>query len=132
MVLVVSLAGFAACKAEEVPTEVAELEERIAELEAGPVTLEVYNPTGAFEVAELHAPRLDTLAGKTICELSNGSWQAHRAFLLIRELLLQQFPDATIVPYTEFPTGIGPIDTDETAKMLKEKGCQAAIVGNAG
>lgn len=103
-----------------------------APVAAGPVTLEVYDPSGAIEVTQVHAPRLDTLAGKTICEFSNGSWQATRTFPLIRELLQNQFPDATIVPYSEFPTGIGPIDTDEAAQMLLDRGCQAAIVGNAG
>jgi hypothetical protein len=45
---------------------------------ADPVRLEVYDPTGATEVTELHAPRLKTLAGKTICELWNDSWEGDR------------------------------------------------------
>ena len=55
--------------------------------EAGPVTLELYDPSGAFEVVALHTPRLDTLEGKTICEISNGSWEDERTFPLILSLI---------------------------------------------
>ena len=48
--------------------------------------MEVFDPTGAMEITETHAPRLDTLAGKTIAELSNDSWQAHRVLPEIRRL----------------------------------------------
>ncbi len=40
------------------------------------VTLEVHNPTGAVEMALLHASRLDSPEGKTICELSDVSSEA--------------------------------------------------------
>lgn len=99
---------------------------------AGRVTLELYDPSGALEAPERHAPRLDTLAGKTICELSNGVWEAERTFPAFRELLQRQFPDARIVPYTEFPIGNNQIDVDEIVELLKQKGCQAVISGNAG
>jgi hypothetical protein len=98
----------------------------------GPVTLKVYDPTGAIEVTQLHARRLDDLNGRTICELSNGSWEDNRTFPVIRELLQRQFSTAKIVPYTEFPVGNVQIDVDTTADLVKKKGCQAAIVGNAG
>jgi hypothetical protein len=97
-----------------------------------PLALEVYNPTGAFEITQLHAARLGDLNGKTICELSNDSWQAHRTFPALRELLQRKYPTAKIVPFTEFPQGNTGIDDDKTADLLKQKGCQAAIVGNAG
>ncbi|MBI2853360.1 MAG: hypothetical protein HYX87_00380 [Chloroflexi bacterium] len=95
------------------------------------VTLEVYNPTGATEKTQRHAPRLDTLEGKTICELVNGSWQVQRTFPLIRQLLQKRFPSAKFIPYTEFPSGQD-IDSDRTADILVEKGCQGVILGNAG
>ena len=97
--------------------------------------LEVLNPTGATERTSLHAPRLDTLEGKTICELSNDSWQAHRTFPLVRELLSKRFPTLKIVPCTELPFGRGGfegIDTDEAADFIAEKGYQGVIIGNAG
>ncbi len=98
-------------------------------------SLEVFNPTCATETTILHAPRLDALEGKTICELSNDSWQAHRTFPLVRELLSKRFPTLNIIPYTEFPIGTsGPnsIDSDKAIDLLLEKGCQGAIIGNAG
>ena len=95
-------------------------------------TLEVYDPTGAVEVNQLYAPRLANLSGKTICELANGSWGYDRSFPIIGELLQKRFPDVKIIPYTEFPVGSIQIDSEETANLLKKKGCQAVITGNAG
>ncbi len=97
----------------------------------GPVTLTVYNPTGATEITYLHAPRVDTLAGKTICEISDNAWEHTRTFPLIRELLQKQFPTAKIIPYTEFPGGSNLIDNKEIVDRVKEKGCEAVVVGNA-
>ncbi len=97
-----------------------------------PVTLEVYDPTGAIEVTQLHAPRLPDLHGKTICEVSNAGWEAHRTFPLIRELLQQQFPTAKIIPFTEFPSGTNEIQTKKTIDALKKVKCDAVITGNAG
>jgi len=100
--------------------------------EAGPVTLELFDPSGAFEVVDMHAPRLESLEGKTICEISNGSWEDERTFPLIRELLQEQFPTATFVPYTEFPVGTAEIQEPGLDELAMSKGCDAAIVGNAG
>lgn len=97
---------------------------------AGPVTLQVYDPTGAFEITQLFAPRLADLNGKTICEAWHDKWEAHRTFPVIRDLLQRQFPTAKIIPYTEFPDVYG--DLDLLTKLAKQKGCQAVIVGNAG
>ena len=96
------------------------------------VELKLYNPTGAREVTTLFAPRLDTLAGKTICELSNNGWQAHRTFPLVRELLKRQFPTAKIIPHTEFPSGTTDIQTKKAIDAIKKAGCDAVITGNAG
>ena len=105
----------------------------------GPVTLEVYDPTGASEVTQLLAKRLDTLEGKTICELSGDAWEPKRTFPVIRGLLQKKYPTAKIIPYTEFPHGmvsgggyVFEIDSDRVAAQVKERGCQAVIVGNAG
>lgn len=98
----------------------------------GAVLLEVSDPTGAIEVNELHAPRLADLNGKTICELSNGSWGHERTFPLIRKLLQKRFPNIEIIPYTEFPVGSFSIDVENIGNIVKEKGGQAVILGNAG
>jgi len=107
---------------------------------AEPVTFQLYDPSGAFEVTQAFAPRLNDLNGKTVCELSDGQWEDARTFPLIRSLLQGLYPTLKILPYTEFPQDMAggataggfAIDQDSTANMVKEKGCQAAIVGNAG
>ena len=96
------------------------------------VTLKVYNPTGTIETTQLHAPRLDTLAGKTICELSNDRWEYNRIFPVVRELLQKQFPTAKILPYTEVIWLRPKIENlEHVSKVVKEKGCQAVITGMA-
>ena len=102
-----------------------------AALTADPSILEFYDPTGAMEITEVHAPRLDTLEGKTICELSNDTWQAHRVLPEIRRLLQERFPTAKFIPYTEFPTGNEGIDTEKAAELVARAGAHAVIIGNA-
>ena len=100
---------------------------------ADPVTLEVLDPTGAIEVTNLFAARVADLNGKTICELSNDSWEANRTFPAIRELLNRQYPTAKIIPYTEFAYGNVQLESaKDIGDIAVKKGCQAAIVGNAG
>lgn len=99
-------------------------------IQNSPPFVEVYDPTGAIEATESHAPRLEGLNGKTICELSDRVWEDNRTFPLIRELLQKRFSDMEIVPYTQFPNVYG-IKDDVLIKALKEKGCDAVIVGNA-
>ncbi|MFC2001947.1 hypothetical protein ACFLUZ_05565 [Chloroflexota bacterium] len=95
------------------------------------VILEVYDPTGRVEVTQVHAPRLDTLEGKTICELSSEQWGTWRTFPEIRKHLQELFPTATFIPYTEFPKGTAGIDSNNIADIVAEKGCDAVIIGNA-
>ena len=99
-------------------------------LAAEPARLEVYDPSGAFEITQLFAPRLGDLHGKTICEVSDGMWQDYRTFPLIRELIQRQFPTAKIVPFSEFPNAYD--ESGAISDVVKKKGCQAAILGNAG
>ncbi len=94
------------------------------------VSIEVYDPTGTIEVTECHAPRLADLSGKTVCELSDRVWEDYRTFPLIQELLQRRFPNAKIIPYSEFPSAYG-VEGDVLRKVIKEKGCDAVIVGNA-
>ena len=100
------------------------------------VTLEVYDPTGASEVTSLHSSRLDTLEGKTICEVSQEpdgqSWEARRTFPVIRELLKKRFPNIKIIPHSQFPDKPGTAEFNGgIAKVGLENGCQGFIVGNA-
>ena len=93
--------------------------------------MEVYNPAGCIETGNLHAPRLDSLSSKTICELPYGQWEDHRTFPVFRELLQKRFPDAKIIPCTEFPSFVGK-EMDVIAGLVKEKGCDCVIIGNCG
>ncbi len=99
--------------------------------QAGAVTLQVYDPGGAFEVTQLFAPRLADLSGKTICMSSNNLWEAQRTLPLIKELLQKQYPTAKFIPYTEFNLS-GEMTDAEVSKALKATGCDAVIFGNAG
>ncbi len=94
-------------------------------------TLEVFDPSGATEVTHLHAPRLDSLEGKTIALLSNDMWQTHRMFPMLREMLEARNKNIHVIPETEFPMGTTAIDMDETADLFVERGVDAVIVGNA-
>jgi len=98
----------------------------------GSVTLKVYDPTGALETTLLHAPRLDTLAGKTICELSNASWEFDRIFPAIRETLQNRFPTARFLPYADvIPVRPQLDNVENVSKVVKERGCDAVITGMA-
>lgn len=93
----------------------------------GGVILEVHDPTGAVEAPVTFAKRLDTLAGKTIAQAGH-SWEARRMHPLIKELLEQRYPTVKIIPYTEMPDYTDP---ERLARAVKEKGCDAVIIGNA-
>ena len=90
--------------------------------------LEVYDPTGAIEVAMSFAKRFDTLDGKTIGQVGN-SWEAARTHPLIKQLLEERFPTANIIPHTEMPDYTDP---DLVAEAIREKHCDAVIIGNPG
>ena len=101
---------------------------------------EVLSPLGESVVEE--APSTDYFSdwsGKTICEVSNGLFKSGETFSVIRELLQKRYPGIKIIPYTEFPVQwvIGETQdllerANRTVSLLKEKGCDAVIVGNGG
>ena len=99
--------------------------------EKGRFILQVHNPMGAVEVAQQHAKRLESLHGKTIGELGNGSWEDQATLPAVRAQLQQRFPDLKIIPYTEFPRGTENIDHDSVIDLLQARGCEAVITGNA-
>jgi hypothetical protein len=94
------------------------------------VFLEVFDPTGAVETGETYAPRLASLSGKTICELNHRGWESPRIFSYLREHLQKHFPDVKIISFEEFPS-LADIQIEALYKLLKEKGCDAVIIGNA-
>jgi len=94
-------------------------------------TLEVFDPSGATEITQLHAARLRSLEGKTVALLSNDMWQAHRMLPMLRELLESRYQGIKVIPETEFPMGNTLIDKEETVDMLIARGVDAVIIGNA-
>lgn len=95
------------------------------------VVVDIFDPTGAMEVSQLHAPRLADLNGKTVCELANAHWEDYRILQEIREQLTRRYPDIRIIPYTEFPYGYE-IDDEDVAAMVRRKGAHAVILASAG
>jgi hypothetical protein len=97
------------------------------------ITLKLHDPTGAHEATALHAPRLDSLAGKTICEISNIQWEHQRIFPAVRAELQKRFPTARIIPYTDIVNTRAELDRDmeKIIHAVKEKGADAVIVGQA-
>jgi hypothetical protein len=97
-----------------------------------PVTLKLYDPTGALETTVVHAPRLDTLAGKTICELSNIAWEHQRIFPAVREEMKKRFPTLKIIPYTEVIDRRMDLENlENVTRVLKELKPDAVIAGMA-
>ena len=102
-------------------------------------SLEVSNPVSVPALPRLkNAPRLPDLNGKPICEVWNGPhWRTKETFPYIEELLKMRFPNIKFIPYSEFPPYEEP-DTsvtlygkpEEITPVIKEKGCDAVILGN--
>lgn len=97
-----------------------------------PVALEVMDPSGAFEVTQLFAKRLDTLDGKKIGMIEGSpEWEGPRTHPLIASLLQKQYPTVKIVSYLDMPR-TNTNDPESVAKVVKDMGLDAVIVGNAG
>jgi hypothetical protein len=95
------------------------------------VQLEFHDPSGAIEITQPHAPRLDTLSGKKIGIVTNEQWQAFRTLPLLKSLFLNDFSDLEILPIDAYPQGNALIGEEETARLVKQSGVDAVIIGNA-
>jgi hypothetical protein len=95
------------------------------------VKLEFYDPSGALEVAQPHAARLASLAGKRIGFVSNEQWQAYRMLPMLKGMLEEDFPGVEVLPVDTFPQGNALIGEEKTATLVKKSGVDAVIVGNA-
>jgi hypothetical protein len=94
-------------------------------------TLQVFDPTGSIDVQQPHAARLPTLAGKRIGFLTNEQWQAYFALPLLKSTLERDFPDAEVLAIDALPKGNDRIGSSETARIVRERGIEAVIIGNA-
>jgi hypothetical protein len=103
-----------------------------------PAEYEAVSPLGTTTATMItQAPRLSTLQGKTICEISNHGFKSEVTFPVIEALLKKQYSDIKIVPYSEFPDAFGlSVNTKAQEKdllaLIKEKGCDAILGGNGG
>ncbi len=95
------------------------------------VQLEFHDPSGAIEITQPHAPRLDTLSGKKIGIVTNEQWQAFRTLPLLKSLFEKDFSDVEILPIDAFPQGNALIGEEETARLVQLSGVDAVIIGNA-
>jgi hypothetical protein len=95
------------------------------------VRLEFHDPSGSIEVTQRHAPRLTSLAGKRIGFVSNEQWQAFRTLPLLKTMLEEDVPGVEVLPIDAFPQGNAVIGEAETAKLVKQSGVDAVIIGNA-
>ena len=93
--------------------------------------LEFYDPSGALEVTQPHAPRLATLDGKRIGFVSNEQWQAYRMLPRLKALLEADFPGIEVLPIDAFPQGNAVIGSEETAALVKASGVDGVVIGNA-
>jgi hypothetical protein len=101
---------------------------------------EVVSPVGRSALMQQPLTSgLDTLDGKTICELWNRDFQGDIMFPKIRELLQKRYRNVKIISYDEvvapgFSTmGQGRQDADALKVLgdtLLAKGCDAVISGN--
>jgi hypothetical protein len=95
------------------------------------VTLEFHDPSGAIEVKQAFARRVDSLAGKRIGFVSNEQWQAYRMLPLLKGLLERDFAGVEVLPIDAFPQGNAVIGSEETAELVKRREVDAVIIGNA-
>jgi len=93
---------------------------------------DVLSPVGAPSVKRLpSAPRVADLDGKTICEVSNGMFQADTVLSTFGELIKERYPTARVIPWTELPVSsiLGNIEksSKELSDAYRQKGCDAVI-----
>ena len=95
---------------------------------------EVLWPRGRVAVKIIPlAKRLDTLEGKTICELWNGAYRGDETFPMIREELAKRYRGLKFISWEELGRMGGPTEDKILAALpskLKAVGCDAAIGGN--
>jgi hypothetical protein len=84
-----------------------------------------------FKVDKL-APRLDTLAGKTVAQFWDFVFSGDKVFAALEESLKQRYPGVRFVSWREFGNTHGQNERDIIAGLpqrLKELGIDAAISG---
>jgi hypothetical protein len=93
----------------------------------------VISPIGESTVKLIEmAPRLDSLANKTVCMVSNSAFKVNITMPAIAKSLQAKYPSAKIVPYTEMATAFSGSNWEAKPGEYKTKGCDAVVTGNGG
>ena len=93
----------------------------------------VISPIGENTVKLIEmAPRLDTLANKTVCMVSNSAFKVNVTMPAIAKGLQAKYPGLKIVPYTEMATAFSGSNWEAKPGEYKTKGCDAVVTGNGG
>jgi hypothetical protein len=93
----------------------------------------VISPIGENTVKLIEmAPRLDTLANKTVCMVSNSAFKVNITMPAIAKSLQAKYPSVKIVPYTEMATAFSGSNWEAKPGEYKTKGCDAVVTGNGG
>ena len=96
---------------------------------------EAYWPRGARQQrVRALAPRLDTLAGKTIAQLWDYLFKGDEVFALLEKELAARFPNVKFVSWREFGSTHGGEEKDALAalpKRFEQLGVDAVISGMA-
>jgi hypothetical protein len=96
-------------------------------------TYSVVSPLGETTVKMIAmAPRLDTLANKTVCMVSNSAFKVNITMPAIARALQEKYPGVKVVPYTEMPTAYSGSNWEAMPGQFKTKGCDAVLSGNGG
>jgi hypothetical protein len=97
---------------------------------------EVVYPLGRPKANEQAvAPRLSTLDGMTIAELSNHKFGAGITFEVLEKALTRRYPKLRLVPHAEFGNTYGNAESEiisELPAKLKALKVDAVISGNGG
>jgi hypothetical protein len=78
------------------------------------------------------AKRLDTLQGKTICELWDWMFRGEEIFPVLERELAKRYPGIKIINYRVFGSTHGKDEAETIAALpskLKEQGCDAVVSG---
>jgi len=78
------------------------------------------------------APRLDTLAGKTVAQLWDYVFRGDEVFALLEEGLAKRYPGVKFVSWREFGSTHGSDEREVVAALpgrLKEMGVDAVVSG---
>ena len=83
------------------------------------------------ELTEL-APRLDTLAGKTVCQLWDYLFRGDEIFPLLEQELEKRYPGVRFIKYSEFGSTHGDEEREileNLPRRMRELGVDAVISG---